>query len=192
MDNSLNQIAAAFGEGEDLSAMSTMIFSPIREIFSSKENVESYAESFVRSLFLPFEHEYNLNEKHELNDSTKNPFNPNQRITSTTNITLSKADKKNKYFINQELLLDLDDFMVMMKDVMRKIAKSFGASDESMEEKMKALDDFKMSMINVQKVTYNANTTWVESVISAGTVESNDPLKGEKMKKIILVETTLE
>ena len=51
--------------------------------------------------------------------------------------------------ISQEVILDLDEFMAMMKDMMLKMAKSFGADEEITEAKKKEIESFEMNMENI-------------------------------------------
>lgn len=192
MNNSFDQIASFLKvEAPDVAPLIAMAFIPMKQSFKSKEAIEGYMETNIGYILTPFNKNFKLGESIAKTESQENPFNPRQEISATTLLTLASVDRKNQTcLINQEVELDLSEFIEMMKGMMQKMAASFGASDSMAAEKSKEMDEFEMDIENLQAITFNSSTSWVTKVVSTGIVTGTDPRNGMKTKKEV-IRTTL-
>ena len=164
-----------------------LAFGPVKSMLKDKEGVEGYMMSNVDYFISVYNHDFELGKRITTVDSTENPFNPRETISQKTSYTLKSINKKKHFLIEEEVELDLTQFMSMMKEMMKSMGKSFGASDSSLTEKEKELEDFSMDMENKTNVYYNKKSGWVEKVIRTGAVVANDPVKKSRTKKGVVV-----
>lgn len=171
----------------EMETFAELIFLPIKEIFKSKENIESYYKDQIGFLFVPFGKKFELGKTISISETSENPFNPEQEITQVTNILLKEIDKgRGVAIFEQDIELDLDEFIEMMKDMMLSMYKSFDLDEDDAKEQQEELDDFDMSMDNKQTITYDLNTNWVSKAESFGEVSVVSP----DTKKRSIVNTT--
>lgn len=188
MLDSFEQISSVLDKkAPDTAPFIGLIFSPLEEIFSSKENIEAYMEDNIGYILTPFNKDFKLGETITKTESGENPFNPSQDISATKMLTLVSVDEDSKTCeIHQEIELDLSEFIQMMKEMMLSMSESFGADESVTAEKSKEMDDFEMDIENLQVITFDYESTWVTSVVSTGTVSGTDPKKGIKSKKEVI------
>jgi len=186
MNESFDLIAQGLSENvPEMAAFSTMIFTPIKEIFKSKENVESYMNSEIGYLLAPFGQTLEVGKTNSVTESTENPFNKSSEIESTTNITLLEVDKAaHNCIINQEIELDLTEFKEMIKNMVQKMAQSFGAEDSTAQLATDKLDDFEMDMTNQQHITFDFESTWVTKVETTVKVTASVPGEGKRVNEV--------
>ncbi len=194
MNGSFDQITSVLEKKvPEMAPMAGFIFMPLKEIFESKENVEAYMLDNIGFILLPFQYEFELGESITTTDSQENPFNPMQEISATTIVTLKSVDgASGECVIDQEVQLDLSQFIEMMKGMMKSMAESFGADEETTAKKMEEMNDFEMDMTNLQTVYFNSKSTWVEKAISTALVTGTDPKDGTKTRKEVVNTTTLK
>ncbi len=115
-----------------------------------------------------------------------------QEISAITLLTLESVNKASKTnLINQEVQLDLSEFIEMMKSMTQKMSK-FRANDSITATKSKEMDEFEMDIENTQAITFDYETTWVTKVVGTGVVTGTDPKKGIKTRKEVITSTELE
>ncbi len=188
MNNSFEQISVVLNDkAPDLAPYIEMVFMPVREIFKSKENIEAYMDENIGYILTPFNKSFAVGETMTLTETGENPFNPMQEMSVTTLLTLESVNKKAQTcIINQEVELDLSEFIEMMKDMMRKMAESVGADEGITAEKSEEIAGFEMDIENQQIITFDYKTTWVTKVVSTGVISGTDPKKGTKTKNEII------
>lgn len=194
MNNSFEQITSVLEDkSPDVAPFIGMVFMPLKEVFKSKESIEAYMETNIGYILTPFNQNFRVGETITKTESQENPFNSMQEISATTLLTLESVNKESKTCrINQEVELDLTEFIEMMKGMMQKMAKSFGENDSITAEKNKEMDEFEMDIENLQVITFNYETSWVEKVVSTGKVTGTDPKKGIKTKKEVITTTIVK
>lgn len=194
MNESFDQITIVFEDKmPEMAPYIGMIFMPLEEIFKSKENIEAYMDDNIGYILTPFNKDFKIGETITTTETGENPFNPMQEISATTLLTLESVDKEAKTCtINQEIELDLTEFIEMMKGMMQKMSQSFGANDSITAEKSKEMDEFEMDIENLQVITFDYQTTWVTKVVGTGIVSGTDPKKGIKTKKEIITTTEIK
>jgi len=194
MDQSIDQISSVLeAKAPEMSSLVGLVFSPIKEIFKSKENVEAYMLEHVGFILIPFQHEFRLNEAVRTTDSQENPFNPAEEISATTVVTLKSIDQASgAYVFNREVELDLSQFIEMMKELIKGMAESFGVDEDSAATKADEMSDFEMDVTNIQVIHFNAKSTWVEKAVSTGLVTATNPKDGTRTKKEVTVTTILK
>ena len=194
MNNSFEQISSVLeNKTPDVAPFIGMVFMPLKEIFKSKENIEAYMEDNIGYILTPFNKNFKVGETITTTETGENPFNPMQEISTTTLLTLESVNKEAKTcLINQEVELDLSEFIEMMKGMMQKMSQSFGANDSITAEKSKEMDEFEMDIENLQVITFNYETTWVTKVVGTGIVSGTDPKKGVKTKKEVITTTEIK
>lgn len=193
MNNSFEQITKVVEEKEpDMASMVGLIFMPIKQVFSSKENIEAYMLSFVGYLFTPYNHDFKVGETITSVDAEDNPLNPMQQVSATTLLRLEQVDEKsNNCIITNEVVLDLSDFKEMMKDMMLKMAASFEENDSIAKNKAKEFGEFQMDMKNVQTITFNKHSSWVTKTVANSTFLMTDPQTGIEKKAETVITTVV-
>lgn len=194
MNESFDQITIVLEDKTpDMAPYIGMIFMPIEEIFKSKENIEAYMDDNIGYILTPFNKDFKIGETITTTETGENPFNPMQEISATTLLTLESVDKEAKTCtINQEIELDLTEFIEMMKGMMQKMSQSFGANDSITAEKSKEMDEFEMDIENLQVITFDYETTWVTKVVDTGIVSGTDPKKGIKTRQEVITTTIIK
>jgi len=194
MNNSFDQISTVLDEkAPDVAPFIGMVFMPLKEIFKSKENIEAYMEENIGYILTPFNKNFKVGETITSTETGKNPFNPMQELSATTLLTLESVNKESKTCtINQEVELDLSEFIEMMKGMMQKMSQAFGANDSITAEKSKEMDEFEMDIENLQVITFDYETTWVTKVVGTGIVSGTDPKKGIKTRKEVITTTLIK
>lgn len=193
MDGSIEQITRVLKKKTpEMAPMAKLVFLPIQEIFKSQENVEAYMLDNIGYMLLPFQHAFQLNEPLISTNSQANPFSPMQEIASTTIVTLKSMDvATGQCVIEQELQLDLSPFIEMMKAMMKSMAGAAGANEQVTNAKAEEMNDFELGMTQVKSIYYNAQSTWVEKVVTTGLVTGTDPKDGTRTRKEIVSTTTV-
>jgi len=194
MNESFNQITNVLEDkAPDVAPFIDMVFMPLKEVFKSKENVEAYVETNIGYILTPFNQDFKVGETITKTEYQENPFNPSQEISATTLLTLASVNNESKTcIINQEVEIDLSEFIEMMKGMMLKMAESFGANDSISAEKSKEMDEFEINIENLQTIIFDYETTWVTKVIATGVVTGTDPEKGVKTKNEVISTTVLK
>ena len=171
----------------------SMIIKPMEEIFQSKENIESYMESNIGYILIPFGRDFKVGETISETETQKNPFNPSREISSTTNYTLESVNSQSKTCkIKEEVVLDLSEFIATMKEMVKQMGASFGGSEEVTEEKLKELEDFKVDVENERIISFDYSSSWVTEVVSNGSVTIPDPRSGVVSRKEVVVTTVVK
>lgn len=185
MNESFDQITTVLEEkAPEMAPFIGLAFMPLEEMFKNKENIEAYMEKHIGYILTPFNHDFKVGETISKTESEDNPFNPMQKISATTLLTLKSVNKETKTCtINQEVELDLSEFIEMLKVMMQKMSQSLGKNDSITAERSKEMDEFKMDIENLQVITFDYQTTWVTKVVSTSIVSGTDPKKGVKTKK---------
>jgi hypothetical protein len=175
------------------SSFMNLIFTPLLETFKSKQNIEEYMKSTIGYLVLPFNKHFKLNETIKTIENTTNPLNPAQELSATTLLTLTNVNTNNKTCtINQEVILDLSQFIAMIKDMMQKMSKSFGVNDSITAIKSKEMDDFEMDITTTQSIIFNYESAWVTQMTTTSIISGTDPQKGTKNKTEVITTTRVE
>jgi hypothetical protein len=189
MNESFEQIDEVLEEKvPEMAGMSGIIFGPLKEAFRSKENTEAYMEPHIDYLLVPFNKDFVIGKTISQVDTADNPFNPRQEISATTNVTLKSVEaNSNTCTIEQEVILDLEEFIAMMKDMVMQMAKAFGGEEGLSEEKQKEIDSFNMDMENVQTITFDYKTTWVTQAVGRSTIKTTNPKDGTRSRKEVTI-----
>ena len=144
-------------------------------------------------ILTPFNKNFKVGETITSTEKGENPFNPMQELSATTLLTLESVNKESKTCtINQEVELDLSEFIEMMKGMMQKMSQSLGTNDSITAEKSKEMDEFEMDIENLQVITFDYETTWVTKVVGTSIVSGTDPKKGIKTKKEVITKTIIK
>lgn len=194
MNNSFEQITAVLeNKAPEVAPYMGMIFMPIKEVFKSKENIEAYMADNIGYILTPFNKNFKIGQTITTTETSENPFNPMQEISATTLLTLESVDTKLKTCtINQEVELDLTEFIEMMKGMMENMSQSLGANDSIAAKKSKEIDEFEMDIENLQVLTFDYETTWVTKVVGTGIISGTDPKKGIKKRKEVITTTDIK
>jgi hypothetical protein len=155
--------------------------------FESKQTTEDYMETFIGYLLTPYNKDFVIGEEISETELSANPFNPMQEINVTTLYRLKSLDQDpSTCIIEAKTIMDLSEFIEMMKDMVEKMAASFGAADSTAEKAKKEMSDFKMDITNVNEITFDCETSWVTKSISTGVVSTTNPKTGVLTKKEII------
>ena len=175
----------------DAASYTKLIFAPLRDIFNSKENIESYMSSEVGYLLFPYGKKFVTGDTLKVISTGANPFNPRDSIRQTTVSYLSNIDDAKKVCdINMTEIFDLTKFKEMMKTMMEKMMKSSEAADKSKDKAAKEIDSVDFDVTNNTVITFDYNSTWPLKVIKTGKVVAGDP-RG-KTEKTVLVTATIK
>jgi len=190
MDDSFNQIHALLKKkAPEMSGLSELAFMPIQEMFKSKENIEAYMSSEIGMIFFPYNKKFILGDTLSTSESCANPFNPKDTVTQTTLSYLSNIDESKKTCnINSTEIFDLSGFKEMMTDMMKKMAKAFGASDSTSTKAKKEIEEIEFDVSNKSVITFDYNSTWPLKEVKTGKVIVNNP-KGKSEKTVIKTTT---
>ncbi len=194
MNKSIDQMTEIMEEKvPEMASFAGLLFMPIKSVFMSKENIEAYMLDMIGFMLVPYQSDYRLNESISTTTSQENPFSPSKEISATTVLTLVRADDDSgTYLIEQDIQLDLSEFAEMMKGMMQSMAESFGVNDSTATDKMDMVDDFKMSMTNIQSINYDSNSTWVTGAVKQGLVATTNPMDGMVTRQEISTITTID
>ena len=194
MNESFDQITNVLEDkAPDIAPYIGFVFMPLMESFKSKENIEEYMDTNIGYILIPFNKDFKVGETISKTESEENPFNTMQEISTTTLLTLESVSEASKTCqINQEVVIDLSEFIEMMKGMMEKMSDSFGANDSITATKSKEMDEFDMNIENTQSITFDYETTWVTKVVGTGVVTGTDPKKGIKTRKEIITTSEIK
>lgn len=163
-----------------------LVLDPILKPLSSKIRAEEYFESEMGMILLPYQRQYTAGDTILIESKEKNPFNPNSELNALTRLVLQDYEKGEIPIVfHQEVDIDMEPFLEMMKEMMRKMATSFASDSsdtQSMDRKIAEIDAMEMDMINSQKIFYNPQTTWVERIETAGLITGFDPKRKQPMR----------
>ncbi len=174
----------------EMGVFAEMIFSPIKEAYSTKEGIEGAMEPTIGFIMTPFAHEFKGMDSLSVTDNAPNPFNPEMSMTSTTYLWLKPLDNTGgRAEIGRSIVMDLTEFKKMMSDMMAKMSDSFGGDEKKAKETAAEIENFDMDMTNVQLITYDIASTWPTKVVATSEVIANEPRK--KTKKTVTVTTVL-
>jgi len=192
MNDSYDAITDLFDEKiPEMSSMVGLVFAPLKMAFKSKETTEDYMETFIGYLLTPFNKDFEIGKQISAVESGENPFNPMMEINITTLYTLKQLDEASTTcIIEEEVVMDISEFIEMMKAMVEQMASAFGAADSTADKAKNQMSDFKMDITSVNEITFDYSSTWVTKSVSTGIVESTDPRSGALTKKII-VQTAL-
>lgn len=189
--NSINEIVEA--SAPDFAPFLSVVLNPLKEVFSSKENVEAYMSNYIGYLLVPYNQSLEVGNRISVEEMGANPFNPNQEIKTTTHLTLKNVDEKIKVCnINQEIEFDLTAFIAAMKDMMKGMMESFGVDEEKAKEQSKEFDNFEMDMANTMQIEFDYKSSWVKTAVGEVLVLSTDPRDGKKKKKEVVITRILD
>lgn len=185
MDESFAQITKLIEKKvPEMASFAKLAFVPIEGIFKSKKNIESYMNGEIGYLLFPYDKKFVIGDTLKISESTQNPFNPKDSISQTTLAYLNNInDAKKVCDINTTDILDLAEFKKMMKTMIEKMAKSFGA-EESSQAKTKEIDDIDFNITNLSVITFDYNKTWPLKVVKTGKVIATTP-KGKTEKTVV-------
>lgn len=195
MTNSIDQLQSLFEKKDpDMAALMSLLFIPLENAFSSKENIENYMEPHISYLVMPFSRAFVLGEKIEVVEIGENPFNPSSELSTktTTSVQLASIDESSKTCIIEENTeFDMSEMMGMIFAFVEKMVESMGEEEGFTDEKKKELLDFEMRLIISDVITFNYDTTWVTQKVSTASTSGIDPKTLKKNKKEVIVTTTL-
>ena len=193
MITSINQMERILSKkAPEVKVFAELLLPPFREVFSSKDNVEAYMLAQIGFMLVPYQNAYETDKPIIETESTENPFNPMLDVSATTTTRLlSFDDVSGTCLFQQEIELDLDEFMKVMQGMMLSISKSFGADKENNAEKAEGINDFEMDIVDTQIIHFNTASSWLEKVISSRILTSTSPKDGTLRKKEVVVTTVV-
>lgn len=193
MTESFTEVQALLEEKNPESAfMLDFVFMPLKDAFSSKENTEAYMEDYINYLLIPYNKSFTVGDTLVQTESVQNPFNPREEVASTSYLSLQEVNESNKTcVIVGEEIIDLSEFLTMMKAMMTKFATSAGASDSITEKKLKEIDNMQMEIKKLKEVNFDYTSTWVTKIVQRGVVEAMDPKKGIRKRKEVITTTVV-
>ena len=163
------------------------IIMPIQESFKNKENIEGFMDSNIGYILTPFNKNFTVGKTITNSQSEENPFNPMENLSSTTSLTLVSVNEESKTcLIEQEIKIDFSQYIKMVKSMMHKMAESIGVNDSITAAKNKEIDEFEIDTENLQTISYDYETTWVNTVVNTIVIKGTDPREGLRTKKEIL------
>ncbi|MES2847994.1 MAG: hypothetical protein V4685_02975 [Bacteroidota bacterium] len=175
----------------DAASYTKLMFAPLREIFNSKQNIESYMSDQVGYLLFPYGKKFVVGDTLTVTSKGANPFNPMDSISQTTVSYLDNIDDTKKVCdINYREIFDLSKFKEMMKTMMEKMMKSADAGDKSKTKTAKEIDSIDFDVTNKTVITFDYNSTWPLKVVKIGKVVAGDP--SGKTEKTVFVTATIK
>jgi hypothetical protein len=173
----------------DAASYTKLMFAPLRQIFDSKENIESYMSDQVGYLFFPYGKKFVVADTFRVTSKCANPFNPMDSISQTTVSYLDNIDETKKICnINNSEIFDLSKFKEMMKTMMEKMMKSADGGDKN--KAAKEIDSIDFDVTNKTVITFNYNSTWPLKVVKTAKVVAGDP--SGKTEKTVFVTATIK
>ncbi len=175
-------------EDPDVAGYLDLMLTPFESLYESEESLLGSIETEYGFLFIPFSHEYTIGKTIEIEESTENPLNPSMQIGSLTKLKLESLDEKSGMAkIEQEVILDMSEFVKMIKGLMMSMGETMGVEDSTMEKQKKEMEEFSMDMTNVQTIEYNTKSSWPEKVSVLARLEGYDPKEGKRLTLITSV-----
>ena len=180
---------AVDGKGSSMNSMD-LIFKPIMEIFSTKENIEAYMYDHIYYMLIPYNDSFTVGDTLVKTEIEENPFNPNMECSSTTRLLLDSYDQsKNECHFIEQTEIDLDEFVETMKMMMRQMTKSMGVDDSTAMKKINEIDNFMMDMEMINSINYNTESTWVTKIVEKRNVSATR--KNGKFTRKEVTKTTI-
>lgn len=175
----------------DVAEYAKLAFTPITEMFESKENIEAYVNSEIGFLIFPYGKKFVTGDTLRITQACTNPFSPTETIDQTTLSYLSNINEsKGQCDINSSEIYDLGTFKEMMKSMMVKMSKTFGASESDRDKAAKEIDSIDFDVSNETTITFDYNSSWPVKVMRTGKVVAADP-RG-RSEKVVVTTVTLK
>ncbi|MES2429351.1 MAG: hypothetical protein V4556_00360 [Bacteroidota bacterium] len=151
-------------------------FAPIKKIFESQENIESYMTDNIGYIFFPYNKQYIVGDTMRIVERCENPLSPGDTTTQTTISYLSKIDDANKRCtIYSSAILDLTEFKKMMITMMQTMTSAFGAEDSVKTKATKEINELDFDVTNSTTIDYDYGTSWPIEIVKLVRVTGSDP-----------------
>lgn len=182
----------------DLKLVLGLAFSTIKMSFQEQASIQEYFDTEVGFLFVPFGKDFKTGETITTTKIDQNPFQPGSQLSTDTHYRLKSIDKKAKScVIEQEVVMNLEEFKAMMKSLAVQFVKGMMeqmAPDSVDTEKMKEieeLENFEFEMDVTNKTTYQFDTksAWITSAESNSRVVTTEPDGGKTEKTEVSIVT---
>lgn len=188
MNESFEQINALLKKKvPDMASVAKFAFAPIKKLFKSKENIESYMTDQIGYLFSPYNKKLVPGDTLSVTVAGANPLNPVDTINQTTLTYLGSVNesKKNCDILSKEIF-DLSGFKKMMVSMMEKMSAAFGAADSSQAKARNEINSINFDVNNLTTISFDYGTSWPVKVVKTSTVLATDPRgKSENMVKSV-------
>ena len=185
MDKGIKAITSTVKKKDpDMAPFLSLLFAPIQQAFTSKENIEAYMSTEISFLLFPFGKDFLQGDTLRTVETAPNPFNPRDSVSQTTLSWLQDVDGVGgQCDIHSTVLLDLSGFKAMMTDMMRKMGSSFGAADSTMQRQEREISELDFDVTNSMVIVLEESSGWPLSVVQQALVTGSDP-KGKREKSV--------
>jgi hypothetical protein len=144
----------------DAEGMLDIVFTPIKDMFKSKESAEGFFAQELGCVLSPFGKNYSTTDTLVTEQATKNPFG-NDSLSATTRSILSNINEANGTCdIISSSEMDLSQVVQMIKNMMTGMMKKMNPDDAKAKEALAELDNIKMEMTNIEVLSFNFKTSW--------------------------------
>lgn len=186
MNNSFEQIDILLKKNvPEMAGMAKLAFSSIREMFESKENIESYMTDEIGYLFFPYNKKLVQGDTLSITQLCANPLNPTDTINQTTVAFLDNINEsKNTCDIHTKDILDLTEFKKMMVTMMESIGSAFNIEDSSKTKAAKEINSIEFDVTREALISFDYKTSWPTKIIKSAKIVATDP-RGRTDKTIL-------
>lgn len=161
----------------EMSGMLDIVFSPIKDVFKSKESAEGFFGKEIGCVLNPFGRQYSTKDTLVTNEVTKNPFG-NDSLSATTRSILGNVNEaQGTCEIISTTEMDMSQVVEMIKSMMMNMMKKMDPKNEKTKEKLAELDNIKMEMTNTEVLKFNFKTSWTTECIQKTVVVASMPGK---------------
>lgn len=178
VDESLEKIEKVLAK-TDYEGMGSLVALTVTPTFMNEESTLHYMQNEIGFMFVPFANNYNLNDTIFVNESGANPFNSSQNLAAQTYLMLQKVENNTATF-KKIIEMDMSGMVEMVKSMMLSMTKSMDMDEEKKAEKLKEIDEIKMTMNHEQYIIFDIESSWVKSVQMTMKVIGFDPQKGQR------------
>lgn len=160
--------------------MLDIVFTPIKDIFKTKESAEGYFTQELGCVLSPFGKNYSTTDTLVITQSTKNPFGQDSLSATTRSILSNINESAGTCDIISSTEMDLSQVVQMIKSMMQAMMKKMKPDDKEAKEALAELDNIKMEMTNTEVLTFNFKTSWTTLCVQKTVVNVNMPGKSGK------------
>ena len=164
--------------------MLEIIFTPIKDLFKSKESAEGYFGQEMGCVLAPFGKNYSTKDTLLTREAAKNPFGNDSLVANKRSILNNYNPSAGTCDIVTVTDMDMSQVIQMIKTMMTNMMKKMDPKGEKSQEKMAELDNIKMEMNNVETISFNITTSWFTSCTQKTLVLASMPGKNSKQQVI--------
>lgn len=156
----------------------------VKESFASTANVEEYMNDNYDFLFFAYGKHLTTGDTLRVTESADNPFQKGATLDQTTRIWIDHVSAdKSSFEVHRSEVADMTAFKEMMRAMVEKMGKSFGAADSTHAKKLKEVDDINMEMSKNIVAAFNGSN-WPEKIVETTLLTMNDGKRSNENKAV--------